>query len=127
MKKGKQVGEYSSGLTSIRVIANDEGKSLIEMSFEGKSATGPTGFDFIGTVTCLAGKTGTYKYQGAVYLENGDIHSSAGEGKYERLAHDRWRNEGSVARVDGSAHFIDEGEMNLTDRTWNGKIFEIES
>ena len=83
MKKGKQVGEYSSRLTSIRVIADDEGKSLIEMSFEGKSATGPTGFDFIGTVTCLAGKIGTYKYQGAVYLEDGDIHSSVGKGKYE--------------------------------------------
>jgi hypothetical protein len=121
MAKGKQIGEYSGKLTSIRVIP--EGKSsVIEMNLEGTAS----GFGVvIATMTCVAGKSGAYKYQGLAYLDNGDIISGVGQGgKFESIGKHLWRTEGTIQPSDGSPSVVEEGQVDLATRSWTVKLFE---
>jgi hypothetical protein len=93
---------------------------IIQVNCEGSA----TGFGTIaGTLTTIPGKSGTFTYHGASYLENGDILTSTANGIFESSGTHRWRTRGDVAISDGRVIGA-EGEMELAGRSWSGKLFE---
>ncbi len=120
MPSGKQIGEYSMKSTSLTLAPGPGGSMVITANFEGTA----TGFGtIVGTGTFVGGKSGTFSYCGAAYLDNGDTNSGLGTGTYESVGQHRWHTAGILQLSDGSA-FISEGEIDLASRSWKGKMFE---
>ena len=120
MAKGKELGVFSSKSTSLTYLPGPAGSTLVQANFEGTA----TGFGTIGgTATFVGGKSGTFSYYGAAYLDNGDQLNGSGAGTYESVGANRWRTQFVVHVSDGSA-LLSEGEIDLATRTWSGKLFE---
>jgi hypothetical protein len=83
-----------------------------------------TGFGTIaGTLATIPGKRGTFTYHGAAYPENGDILTATATGSFESSGIHRWRTRADVVISNGRVIGA-EGEMELADRSWSGKLFE---
>ena len=117
MKKGKQLGEYTSKFTSWRVKEDGEIEINVEGNIEG------IGYGF-STLTLTAGKTGEYEWNGVSYAAKGDIGTAGGEdGKFESIGVNRWATSGLIKASDGRT-MLEEGIFDLAARTWNGKYYE---
>lgn len=98
----------------------------MSMSVQGNLEGTATGFGpVLGTiaVTNVGGKSGTWKFCGAAYLENGDTLTGVGHGTYDTIGAHKWRTHGIEQLSDGRTVAI-EGEVALATRTWSGKLFE---
>jgi hypothetical protein len=122
MALGKQIGEFSLKTTSLTLTPGPGGSVLVQGNFEGTSAT----FGAIlrtGTFVSAGAKSGTFSVCAAAYLENGDSLTGNGQGTFESIGRHQWRTQELMHISDGRTFDI-EGEMNLAERAWTGKIFE---
>jgi hypothetical protein len=117
---GKQIGEFSFKLTSLNFSAGPAGSVIIQVNCEGTA----TGFGTVaGTLATIPGKSGTFSWCGAAYLDDGGLVTSTGSGVHESVGKHRWRTRGDVVISDGRT-LSAEGELTLADRSWSGKLFE---
>jgi len=120
MAAGKQIAEYSMKFTSLTYSPGPGGSTVIQGNCEGTAS----GFGTVqGTGTFVGGKSGTFSYCGASYLDNGDLVAADGSGGFESIGKHRWHTQGFLQLSDGRA-VVSEGEIDLATRSWNGKLFE---
>jgi hypothetical protein len=123
MALGKQVTEFSLKATSLTYTPGPEGTIIVAQNFEGTA----TDFGTVlgtGTATAAAGlKSGTWKWFGVAYLENGEIVTGTGQGTFASMGTHKWRTVGFNQLSDGRTVAL-EGEVNLATRTWSGKLYE---
>jgi hypothetical protein len=121
MTKGNELATYSMKSTSATFLPGPAGSTITQVNFEG-TATGGYG-TVAGTGSFVGGaKGGSMSWCGVAYLENGDQLTSAGSGSYESTGTHHWRTESVIHLSDGSA-MLSEGEIDLADRSWNGKVY----
>jgi hypothetical protein len=121
MAKGKELADFSMNLTTITFSPGPGGSVLNEGNFEG-TATG--GFGTVaGTATFVGGKSGTFSYCGTAWLDSGDELTSTGSGSYESSGKHHWQTQGVLQLSDGST-VVSEGEIDLAERSWTGKVSE---
>ena len=117
---GKEIGEFSFNLTSLNFSPGPAGSVVIQVNCEGTA----TGFGTVaGSLATIPGKSGTFSWCGAAYLDNGDLLTSTGSGTHESIGKHRWRTRGDVVISDGRTIWA-EGELTLADKAWRGKVFE---
>ncbi|MGO9450901.1 MAG: hypothetical protein ACLQDV_07630 [Candidatus Binataceae bacterium] len=120
MAKGKQLGEFSLKFTSLAHTPGPAGSVVIQGNCEGSA----TGFGTVlGTASFVGGKSGTLSWCSNAYLENGEQLSSVGSGTFENSGKHRWRTQAFLQISDGRS-LVSEGEIELANRSWVGKIFE---
>ena len=125
MAKGKALGEYSAKSTSATLSPGPGGSTVIAINFEGTGNVAGLGSGtIVGTGTFVGGKSGTFSYCGAGFLDNGETNSATGAGTYESSGKHRWRTVGILQLQDGSS-VISEGEIDLATRSWKGTLFEL--
>jgi len=85
-----------------------------------------TGFGAVfDTATYVGGpKNGAFSDCGVAYLDNGDGLTGIGQGTYESTGKHKWHTEGFMQISDGR-RIASEGEIDLAERSWKGKIFEM--
>jgi len=118
---GKQIGEFSLKLTT---FINTPGPAgiLRQVTWEGAVSGFGTVFT---TVTYTGGsKAGTFADYGTAFMENGDFLHSIGQGTYESVGKHKWKTAGFFQLSD-SRRISHEGEIDLVERSWKGKLFEI--
>jgi hypothetical protein len=120
MASGKQVGEFSLKSTSLTLTPGPGGSTIVQGNFEGTASGFGT---VIGTGTFVGGKSGTFSWCSAAYLDNGETLDGTGQGTYESSGRHRWRTQGFVQISDGR-RVTSEGEIDLATRTWAGKLYE---
>ena len=120
MAAGQQSGEFSFKITSLIFTPGPANSVLVQVNCEGPV----TGFGTtLGTGTFVVGKSGTFSWCAASYLDNGDIFTSTGQGTVESSGRHKWHTKFGVQGADGRT-FGCEGEADLAARTWNGKFVE---
>jgi hypothetical protein len=120
MATGKTIREFSLKFTSLTYSPGLAGSVITQANCEG---TG-TGFGTIhGTGTFVGGKSGTFSWCSAAYLDDGEQLSGSGSGSYESIGKHRWRTQGFVQISDGRT-IVTEGEIDLATRSWKGKLSE---
>jgi len=121
MATGKQVGEFSFKFTTFINTPGPAGV-LRQVTWEGAA----TGFGTVfATVTYTGGsKAGTFSECGTAFLDNGDFLHGIGQGTYESNGKHRWHTTGFLQLSDGR-RISGEGEIDLADRSWKGKLFEL--
>jgi hypothetical protein len=120
MAKGKEIGEFSHRFTSVTWLPGPAGSTLAQVNWEGTA----TGFGTVlSTTTFTHGKSGTFSFNGAAFLENGDMLTGVANGGFESIGVNRWKTTAVVHVSDGSK-LGSEGEIDLAKRTWSGKLFE---
>jgi hypothetical protein len=121
MAKGNQIGEYSFRFPTATFLPGPAGGTLAQVNWEGPA----TGFGTVfGTATYTVGNRGTFSWNAAAFLENGDIVTgSSNNGAFESIGVNRWKTTVLVRLSDGG-DILGEGEIDLAARTWSGKIFE---
>src|SRR5271165_5831401 len=98
MAKGRELGDFSHRLTSVTVQPGPAGSTIQQSTWEG----GASGYGTIfSTATFVGGKSGTFSFYTAAYLENGDQVSGSANGVYESVGIHVWRTEGVVHVSDG--------------------------
>jgi len=122
MASGKQIGEFSFKFITFVNSPGPAGSVLIQVTWEGPATGFGTVFD---TATYVGGpKSGTFSECGIAYLDNGDGLSGIGQGTYESNGKHRWRTAGFMQISDGR-RITSEGEIDLAERSWKGKLFEM--
>ena len=76
------------------------------------------------TATTADFKSGTYTITAAAYLDDGIVVTGNGSGVFETLGGHSWRLNGVDIILDGT-RVASEGELQLADRSYNGKMFEM--
>jgi hypothetical protein len=122
MASGKQIGEFSFKAVTITNRPGPAGSVLTEVNWEG-TATG-FGAVFI-TSTYVGGPhNGTFSDCATAYLDDGEGVSGIGQGTYKNIGKHRWRTEGYTQISSDGRRLDSEGEIDLAQRSWKGKIFE---
>ncbi len=120
MAWGKQIGEFAFKFTSLTLTPGPAGSVLVQGNCEGPV----TGFGTVlGTATFVGRKSGTFSWCASAYLDNGEQPSGTGPGTFESIGIHRWRTQGFVQISDGRT-VASEGEIDLSTRSWNGKLYE---
>lgn len=124
MPQGKEIGSYSSKSTSMRVIEINGDRRTIEVALEGE-VSGQLAGTIVGT-TVYTGTNdrGTYTDRGVGFLASGAVHGE-GTGVYWLTKPGEWETRGVFNLTSGQT-LIGEGQVNLANRTWSGRIFELE-
>ena len=120
MAVGQQSGEFSFKITSLSFTPGPANSVLVQANCEGPVTDFGT---TLGTGTFVVGKSGTFSWCAASYLDNGDIYTSTGHGTVESSGRHKWRTQFVVQGADGQT-FRCEGEVDLAARTWSGKFSE---
>jgi|SRR5208282_287468 hypothetical protein len=120
MASGKKIGEFSLKSITSTNSPGPAGSILIQVNWEG---TGTSFGAVFGTSTFVGGKSGTFSWCSAAYLDNGDTISGIGQGTYESIGKNRWSTKGIVDNSDGR-RIASEGEIDLAARSWKGTLFE---
>jgi hypothetical protein len=122
MALGKPITDFTLKITSL-TFTEGLGESLdVQGNLEGTA----TGFgSVLGTAafTNAGEKSGTWKFCGVAYLENGDSIRGVAQGTHESSGVHRWRTRGVEKLSDGRTVAL-EGEIDLATRSWTGKLFE---
>jgi hypothetical protein len=122
MASGKQIGEFSFKLTAFVNSPGPAGGVNRHCTWEGTATGFGTVFD---TVTYAGGsKAGTFSNCGTAFMDNGDFLHAIGQGTYESKGKHKWHTTGFMQISDGH-RIASEGEIDLADRSWKGKIFEM--
>jgi hypothetical protein len=104
MASGKQIGEFSFKFTTFVNSPGPAGDVHRQVTWEGTA----TGFGTVFT-------TVTY---------DGDFLHGIGQGTYESTGKHKWRTADFIQLSDGR-RIAKEGEIDLAERSWKGKIFEM--
>ena len=122
MASGKQIGEFSLKFTTLVSIPGPAGDVHRQVTWEGPATGFGTVFD---TVTYAGGsKAGTFSRAGTAFMDNGDFLHGIGQGTYESTGKHRWHTAGFCQLSDGR-RVADEGDIDLAERSWKGKLFEM--
>jgi hypothetical protein len=122
MASGKQIGEFSFKFTTFINSPGPAGDVHRQVTWEGTA----TGFGTLFVTTTYAGgsKGGTFSECGTAFLDNGDFLHGIGQGTYESTGKHMWHIVGFMQISDGR-RISSEGEIDLAERTWKGKLFEM--
>ncbi|HEY6298864.1 MAG TPA: hypothetical protein VIW95_04400 [Candidatus Binatus sp.] len=122
MPAGKKIGEFSFKFTTFINTPGPAGGVFRQVTWEGPA----TGFGAVFTTVTFDGssKGGTYSECGTAFMDNGDFMHGIGQGTYESTAKHRWRTLGFMQLSDGR-RMSSEGEIDLAERSWKGKLFEM--
>lgn len=123
MPRGKEIGEYSTQATSIRVVGIGEDRQ-IEVASEGTVSGQMAGTVLITAVFSGPNDRGSYTDCSVGYLETGTAEGS-GRGAYWLSSTGVWETRG-IVQLDSGQTVIAEGQVKLADRSWSGKLFELE-
>ena len=125
MPIGKEVGSYSLKSTSISKSVDAAGNHVFVLNLEGTVSGGWSG-TVLSTLTTTTSdfQTGTYTTSVAVYLADGSVVTGAGTGVLKSKGGHSWQINGTDVVSDGAV-IASEGILTLSERTLNGKIFEI--
>jgi hypothetical protein len=123
MATGKKIGEYSAKFTTLTFSPGPHGCTLIQANVEG-SATGMGAVLGTATFIVAGGRSGSYSWYGIAYLDNGEQVTSNGTGTYESIGKHRWGTVNPVVQQSDGLTFTFEGEIDLAERSWTGKLFE---
>ena len=124
MPLGKEIGSFSVKSTCIRVIEVDGDARVLEGSFEGE-VSGQLNGAILGTNTFTGtNEKGTYQGHGVGLLASGSVNSTS-SGVYWLSGPNEWQTRGAVNLATGET-IVGEGTIKFADRTWSGKIFELE-
>ena len=105
---GNQIGQFSLKSSSLTYRAEGTGQANLEGSVEGTDLTGEV-LHFAGE---HGAKSGTCRWAGGVYLENGEEITGTSQGTFESSGKHCWR-----IRVILS---LSDGELDLATRLYNG-------
>lgn len=119
---GKQIGEFSLKFTTLISIPGPAGDVHRQVTWEGTT----TGFGTVFTTTTYSGgsKGGTFSETGTAFLDDGAFLHAIGQGTYESTGTHRWHTTGFLQISDGR-RICHEGDINLAERSWKGKVFEM--
>ena len=119
---GKQIGEFSFKFTTFINTPGPAGDVLRQVTWEGAA----TGFGTVFTTVTYSGgsKSGTFSECGHAFMDNGDFLHGIGQGTYESKGVHKWRTAGFMQLSDGR-RMSSEGEIDLAERSWKGKLFEM--
>ncbi len=124
MPQGKEIGEYTSQSTAIRILAVAGDQQTIEMTTEG-NVSGQLSGTIINTTTFQGtNDRGTYTGFGVGYLDSGDALQAEGGGTYWLSKPGEWETRGLIQLSAGQTLIV-EGRIALAARTWSGKLFEL--
>ena len=124
MPRGKEIGEFSSTATAIRVLGVGDDRE-IEVSSEG-TVSGQLAGAIMNTVVFRGpNERGTYTDIGIGYLESGSAAEGVGSGVYWLASPGVWETRGTI-QLDLGQTLVVEAQVKLADRSWSGKIFELE-
>jgi len=119
MAIGKEIGDFT--LKSITTSYSEDGS--VQLNLDGTA----TGYGTVlGTLTFRAepgAKSGTLRWRGSGFLDNGDTVNGTGEGAWEEMGKHKWRTRLIVRTSDGKCHASD-GHLDLKTRTLSGKMLE---
>jgi hypothetical protein len=118
MASGKQIGEFSFKFSTLTVTPGPGGSILRQVTWEGTA----TGFGTVFSTATYVG--GTFSDCALAYLDNGDELNSIGHGTSVRTEKHRWHVEG-IHQISDGRRIASEGEIDLAERSWKGKIFEM--
>lgn len=123
MASGKQIGEFSFKVVTITNRPGPAGSVLTEVNWEGVA----TGFGAVFITSTYVGgpQNGTFSDCATAYLDNGDGLSGIGQGTYKSIGKHRWHTEGFTQISSDGRRLASEGEIDLAERSWKGKIFEM--
>ena len=124
MALGKELGQFSFKMALNRILEVSGETSRSEISWEGEVSGG----ELAGTVMLTGESTGTneggsYSNRGVGFLASGGTIRGEGSGSYELIGPARWKTRG-IDRLTSGQVIATEGEVDLSTRTWSGKIFE---
>jgi hypothetical protein len=122
MASGKQIGEFSFKFTTLVSIPGAAGDVHRQVTWEGTA----TGFGTVFTTVTYAGssKAGTFSQSGTAFMDNGDFLHGVGQGTYESTGKHKWHTVGFLQLSDGR-RITGEGDIDLAERSWKGKLFEM--
>lgn len=119
MALGKELGEFSFKITS--VAYTEEGAA--HLSVDGTATSYGT---VLGTLI-LKGEpeatTGTAKWIGEGFLDDGKVVRGTGDGTFEEIGKHLWRTRLIISVSDG-ATFASDGRVELASRSYTGKNLE---
>lgn len=122
MALGEVITEFTLKITAL-TFTEGPGESLnVQGNLEGTA----TGFGTVlGTTsfTNAGEKSGTWKFCGVAYLENGDSITGIAHGTHESSGVHTWRTRGVERLSDGRTVAL-EGEVDLAARSWTGQLVE---
>ncbi len=123
MPRGKEIGEFATQATSIRVAGVGDDRS-VEVSSEGTVSGQMNGTVLITVVFDGPNDRGSYTDNSLGYLDSGPAEGS-GSGVYWLSSTGVWETRG-VAQLDSGQTVIVEGQVKLAERSWSGKLYELE-
>ena len=122
MALGKVITEFTLKMTSLTFTVGS-GESLdVQGNLDG-TATGLGAVLGTATFGNAGEKSGTWKFCGAAYLENGDSITGIAHGTHESSGVHKWRTRGVERLSDGRTVAL-EGEVDLATRSWTGQLIE---
>ena len=122
MASGKKIGDFSFKLTTFLNTPGPAGDVLRQVTWEGPV----TGFGTVFvTVTYTGGsRSGTFSNCSTAFMDNGEFAHSIGQGTYESTGQHKWRTNAFFQLSDGR-RLSSEGEIDFAQRSWKGKVFEM--
>ena len=122
MAAGKPFGDFSFKLMTFLNTPGPAGDVLRQVTWEGPV----TGFGTVFVTTTYTGgsKSGTLSTCSTNFMDDGELSHSIGQGTYESIGQHKWHTRTFFQLFDGR-RFSTEGEIDLTERSWKGKVFEM--
>ena len=119
MAIGSVAGEFSLKATSVTYRVG-----AVEVNYDGSAS----GFGRVqGTMTFVVSapeaKSGTCSWNGAAYMDNGEVQGGSAEGTWEEIGKHMWRVRGINYLTDGRS-FATDGEVDLATDSYTGQLFE---
>jgi hypothetical protein len=125
MTIGKEVGAFTSSTTSMTKTTDNAGNHTFAMNVEG-TLTGGLAGTALGTITGTTAnfQVGSFTADFAAYLADGSVVTGLGSGQFGLAGTHNWQMNGTATLSNG-ARVATEGVLDLANRSYNGKMFEI--
>ena len=125
MAIGKEVGAFTSTATSMTKATDSAGNHTFTMNVEGTVSGGWSGA-ILGTINARSADftRGTYEADFAAYLDDGSVIAGTASGVIGATGGHKWQLDGVGLLADGT-RVGTEGVLELSSRTYNGKMFAI--
>jgi hypothetical protein len=122
MAQGKEIGDFSLKMSTFVNVPGGSAGVLRQVTWEGPV----TGFGtlFVTVTFSGSGKAGTFTDCSTAFMDNGDFLHGVGQGNYESKGAHIWHTKGFTQLSDGR-RIEHEGNIRLTERSWDGKVFEL--
>lgn len=125
MALGKQIASWTYKITSTRYSPGPGKATTLQLDMGG-SVSGEMAGAGQGTLTAvgeLGAKSGTWSWCGAIYLNDGGVIGTSGQGTVEEIGKHRWRLVGVAQTAEGRNVGV-EAEGEFATQTLSGKLFE---